>query len=239
MTEIDYVRLPEGWRLDPRVTEHMPEIGVWWVVLSDGTRTAWNGDRNLICPVCQGDKEKMPDCSACKGRGKTDNIPYCDRPWDEVAPNLWLGGHDCQPAGAPPLGDCCPGSTFDMVVSLYQRRIRDFATGQSEPDPLYEPAPGVNHMHYRMSDSDLDAEHHNALDEMAMHVIEALDRGEKVLIRCQAGINRAALLTGLVMLQLGWSADDAIARMREVRSPFVLFNTSFVQHLHEVEKRQG
>lgn len=191
----------------------------------------------MICPVCQGDKKKMPDCSACKGRGKTDHIPYCDRPWDEVAPNLWLGGHDCQPSGAPPLGDCSPGDTFDMVVSLYQRRVRDFGTGQSDPDPLYEPGPGVNHMHYRMADSDLDAEHHNALDEMAMHVIEALDRGEKVLIRCQAGINRAALLTGLVMLQLGWSADDAIARMREVRSPFVLFNTSFGQYLHEVERR--
>jgi len=213
------VTLPPGVRLDPAISEHRPEIGVFWVILPDGTRAALNlREGNVICVVCRGDKALMPDCSECVGRGHLDRVPYCARPWDEVISNLWLGGHDCQPAGAPPQGDCIPVDEFDLVVSLYSR-------------PGFGPSEGVRHIRYRMADSDLDPEHHTRLDEMAEHVAGALRNGERVLVRCQAGINRSSLVCGLAMLRLGWGAEEAIERMRKVRSPYVLFNQSFVDYL--------
>src|SRR6478609_6519843 len=97
--------LPDGWVLDPDVTAHRPQDGIWWVILPDGTRTAWN-EHALPCPVCKAELAKMPDCSECAGRGVVDTIPYCDRPWDRIMQDtswssrpvgeVWLGGIHCQ-----------------------------------------------------------------------------------------------------------------------------------------------
>ena len=223
--------LPDGWTLDPDVTTHDVERGIYWVILPDGTRTAWNAE-SIPCPVCQGDLAVMPDCSECKGRGAVDHVPYCERPWDLILRNglggeLWLGGVHCQ-FGHPdaPGGNCFPGDRFQTVVSLYH-------------DPGYDPAPGVHHYFYRITDADLNPDDHSALDELAAMIELELEGGKKVLVRCQAGINRSALVTGLTMLRLGTSVDRALDTMRSRRSPYVLMNRSFVAYLREVEARRG
>jgi hypothetical protein len=57
--------------------------------------------------------------------------------------------------------------------------------------------------------------------------------GERVLIRCQAGMNRSSLITALVLMRDGKSADEAIALIKERRSPYVLSNSHFVKYLEE------
>jgi protein-tyrosine phosphatase len=56
-------------------------------------------------------------------------------------------------------------------------------------------------------------------------------RGKTVLIHCRLGLNRSALLTGLVLIDEGYRAKDAIALMRKLRSPYVLANKTFERYL--------
>jgi hypothetical protein len=216
--------LPEGTKLDAHESQDPAHPDVWWVVLPDGTRTAINKSP-LLCPTCENDRHKRVDCETCSGRGKLFSVPFCDRPWDEVVPGLWLGGHDCQFTGSP-QGDCHPGDHFDMVVSLHHREGAE-----------WQPTNDAVHLRYSMADADLDPDHHTRLDELASHVEGAVRNGDKVLVRCRAGINRSALVVGLALLKMGWTTGEAVARMRAVRSPYVLFNESFVQYLEEVEAR--
>lgn len=217
---------PTGWRLDAEVPQVHRDRGIWYVITDKGVRTAWNGEDALKCPVCKGSREAMPTCEECRGRGRVDSVPYCDRPWDEITPGLWLGGIHCQFGNGHPGtdGNCLPGSEFDVVMSLYH-------------DPSYDPDPDVEHHTYRIADADLDVEHHTHLDSLADLVEADVKLGKKVLVRCQAGINRSSLIVALVLIRNGWTADDAIRHMRQKRSPYVLFNKSFVEYIRSVEAR--
>ena len=245
--EANEIELPDGWILDPAVPNHDVARDIYWVILPDGTRTAWNAE-SIPCPVCKGDLDKMPDCAECKGRGAVDHVPYCDRPWDLIVRwtpgpgskeptggELWLGGIHCQfggKAGGPGAagsyeseeGNAFPHDFFDVVLSL---------TNQ----PGYEPADGTDFHVYRIADADLDPGHHSKLDYLAERVETDVRSGKKVLVRCQAGINRSALVAGLTLLRMGLTVDEALAWMREARSPYVLMNRSFVAYLREVEAR--
>jgi hypothetical protein len=54
-------------------------------------------------------------------------------------------------------------------------------------------------------------------------------KGKRVLIRCQAGLNRSGLITGLVLVADGTDPDDAIAEIKRKRSPEALYNESFAR----------
>jgi hypothetical protein len=54
--------------------------------------------------------------------------------------------------------------------------------------------------------------------------------GESVLSHCGMGFNRSALVAGLVLVELGWSGEAALRRLRE-RRPGALFNTHFADYL--------
>jgi len=56
-------------------------------------------------------------------------------------------------------------------------------------------------------------------------------RGQRVLIRCQAGLNRSGLVTALVLLLDGWDPADAIEEIRTRRSPWALCNQQFADWL--------
>ena len=55
--------------------------------------------------------------------------------------------------------------------------------------------------------------------------------GKTVFIHCRLGLNRSALLTGLVLIDEGYPAKDAIEMMRNLRSPYVLENKTFERFL--------
>lgn len=53
-----------------------------------------------------------------------------------------------------------------------------------------------------------------------------------VLVHCQAGLNRSGLITAAALILDGMTATDAIALLREQRSPAVLCNKTFEKFLH-------
>ena len=55
--------------------------------------------------------------------------------------------------------------------------------------------------------------------------------GKTVFIHCRLGLNRSGLLTGLVLIDEGYRAKDAIEMMRNLRSPHVLENETFERYL--------
>ena len=55
--------------------------------------------------------------------------------------------------------------------------------------------------------------------------------GKKVLVRCQAGMNRSGLMVALILLRDRMKIDDAIALIRKKRSAYALDNAHFVKYL--------
>jgi hypothetical protein len=202
----------------------LAHLGISTVHRSDGVTVARNNiGPGITCPFCHGEESRQEICSSCFGRGRILDVPFCPRPWDEVFSTptggvIHLGGHDCQPSG----GSCKVTDQFDVVVSLYSR------TG-------WGPDRGVEHHTHTMIDGDLDPSDHERIHELADRVVEAAEAGKRVLVRCQAGMNRSGLVTALALVKMGWEPDDAMDHMRSQRSPYVLFNESFVDFVRSTE----
>lgn len=119
------------------------------------------------------------------------------------------------------VGGCIDGVTLDAdfqtVISLYKWE-------------KYNLGPDTERFEYKMYDDSytLPVEQ---LNEIADVVSTALDKGGKVLVHCQAGLNRSNLITALALIKRGSSPKDAVALLREKRSPLVLCNPTFEQWL--------
>ena len=57
-----------------------------------------------------------------------------------------------------------------------------------------------------------------------------IGQGHRVLSHCGQGYNRSAFVAGLIMIELGMSGADVVARLRE-RRPGALFNEGFADCL--------
>lgn len=68
----------------------------------------------------------------------------------------------------------------------------------------------------------------------AREVADEVRAGRRVLVTCRAGRNRSGLVTGLALVEAGWRAKDAVARIQRVRQNG-LSNDYFVHliDLHE------
>jgi len=142
---------------------------------------------------------------------------------DEVLPGLWQGGteddqvigcrvpvdHHGLFAGRRPL--------FDVVVTLY---------ADAQPAPW-----GVEELRYGFPDAALSPLAAERAVALARHAHRRWREGARVLIRCQAGVNRSGLVMALVLMLEGMSAPDAIAHIRLRRAPAALSNTRFVHWL--------
>jgi len=71
------------------------------------------------------------------------------------------------------------------------------------------------------------------LDDLATMAAKRVKAGMKVLVHCDAGLNRSGLVTGLALVKLGYKPDDALFLMRKKRCAEVLHNTVFRKHLLE------
>jgi protein-tyrosine phosphatase len=75
-----------------------------------------------------------------------------------------------------------------------------------------------------------DAEMQQAVDAGAA-VARRLRQKKRVLVTCQMGLNRSGLVNALALMNLGYSAEHAIATVKKARSPFALSNTHFKKFL--------
>lgn len=132
-----------------------------------------------------------------------------DTPFDvpfisEIAPNLWMGG-------------CASGLVLpdhiDFVVSLY-------------PWERYQLNESQRRYEHRMYDSAAGDFNPSEVLQLAL-MIDTARYEVCVLVHCQAGLNRSGLVMALALMVGGKTADEAIALLREKRSPAVLCNASF------------
>ena len=61
-----------------------------------------------------------------------------------------------------------------------------------------------------------------------------ITEGHRVLSHCGMGFNRSAFVAGLIMIELGMSGAEVVARLRE-RRPGALFNDGFAAHLSALD----
>jgi hypothetical protein len=86
----------------------------------------------------------------------------------------------------------------------------------------------VIYVYFPIVDEDLPTLH--KLHAVARLGADLMRNGERVLVHCQMGLNRSALLAGLMLVYNGMIGPDAIARLQE-RRPGALYNRRFAAHL--------
>lgn len=110
-------------------------------------------------------------------------------------------------------------------MTPYFRHILNFY-----PWVEYDVPPGVNYKEIRMTDGrTIDR---SMLEEAAAFIDNAYSQEGPILIHCQAGINRSNFaLAYWLVTRKGWSADEAIEKIRQGRGPAALCNPTFVDFL--------
>lgn len=165
----------------------------------------------------------LPRCPnpQCGGKGWTVWASLATTPWSEIVPGLWVGGHDFTYYGEGGLVagvSVYPGDLFNTVLSAYSR-------------PGQEPSDGVKHVEVLFPDSHLTEETLVLAHEAARLVVSSLRPDERVLVRCQAGLNRSSLIAGLALVSMGFAGEDAVQLIRTRRSPWALCNTEYANYL--------
>lgn len=144
-------------------------------------------------------------------------VPSPRRRWDEIVPGLSMGGHEMREQDGP-VESVVVGAEFEVVCSLHTV-------------PGHGPSPGVEHHVLDIPDAALSEEQLAEVRRMVWLSHVSLSAGRSVLVRCYSGYNRSGLVVAGALMLGGYGAEDAIARIRERRSPYALHNSLFVHYL--------
>lgn len=142
--------------------------------------------------------------------------------YSEILPNLFISGtldEDVIQRGKSTYSLAQP-APFDSVVCMY---------GHANPIGYY-----VREQRFGIADAELDEESKPEIRQLAQWLHTEWKLGKRAAAKCQAGWNRSGLIAALVLLHEGFSSDDAIALIREKRSPNALCNPHFVNYINEV-----
>ena len=139
--------------------------------------------------------------------------------WSEILPGLWQGGtaDDDTHHGRRYAAPAVTKDDFDLVVTLY---------ADANPVDWFVREIRFGFYDHDMSDFDVDD-----LIRIAKQTHRAWRNGARVLIRCQAGLNRSGLTMALVLIEEGYSAADAIGLIRAGRGDSALCNSRFERWL--------
>ena len=142
--------------------------------------------------------------------------------FNEILPNLFMGGTlDSKTIDrAQSLKEFEGERDFDCIVTLY---------AWAAPADW-----GVEERRLGFPDAQIIEEYLEPIHEMAEWAHSRWKSGKRVLIRCQAGLNRSGLVTALVLLAEGHSPQQAIELIREKRSEWALCNSDFVTYIESL-----
>ena len=147
--------------------------------------------------------------------------------FSEILPNLYMGGtgdHDIVQFGKR-LPQLHERDEFDSVVTCYS---------YAQPMSWY-----VHENRYGFADGPINNKTFIKVQELASWLHSEWKSGKKCLSRCQAGLNRSGTVIAVVLMIEGYSADEAIALIREKRDPNALFNPDFVRYLQQLSIQQA
>lgn len=139
--------------------------------------------------------------------------------FSEILPNLFQGGTDDSDVihFAHTSYKRRSDMPFDSIVTMY---------AWAKPADW-----NVQELRYGIPDnliSDIDL---NRLRKAVDFAHQQWKSGDRVLIRCQAGLNRSGLVTALVLVKEGYRPDEAIELIRAKRGEDALCNYHFEQWL--------
>ena len=155
----------------------------------------------------------------------SDKIPL----HSEILPGLWLGGTDDYDT----LQD---GVTYHDMLYKHRDITKDdydvVITLYAHARPVdWE----VEELRYGFYDAELKHVDFAKLGRAVDYAHAAWKHGKRVLIRCQAGLNRSGLTMALLLVKEGYAPVDAITLMRNKRTGFVLCNRSFEGYILDLE----
>jgi protein-tyrosine phosphatase len=127
---------------------------------------------------------------------------------------LWL---------APACDDWAP-----IVRQHELSAVIDLEAGLDEGIPCHPNQ--VIYVYFPFKDEDVPTLH--KLHAIARLGASLIQNGERVLVHCQMGLNRSALVAGLVLVYSGLSGEAAVVRLQE-RRPGALYNEAFAAYLRE------
>lgn len=150
-----------------------------------------------------------------------DNYYESDPLYTEILSGLFLGG---------------TANSDTIFTPADERKAFDDLSFQSVITMFYAANPaGFNshEMRYHIIDGSLDSVDMDRLGEIVSWGHSRWLRGDRILVRCQAGINRSALVAGLILIKEGYSASAAIELIRTKRFSYCLSNNYYEKWLLE------
>ena len=138
--------------------------------------------------------------------------------YSEILSGLFMGGTDDEDviyiAANHRRGSNLP---FDSIVTMYaSARPADWS---------------VQEFRYGIPDASIQEIDLSRLKEAVDFGFKRWKAGDRVLVRCQAGLNRSGLVTALILMKNGLDAETAIEQIREQRAELALFNMEYVRWL--------
>lgn len=156
------------------------------------------------------------------------DVDYPNAEFHEILPNLFQGGHlwreDLRIRGAR-YSSVSLDPSWGYVVSACL-----------ELDEECFPQCDMRLVLFDDTEKGLSDETWERIRSVVDEVVVRWRRGQKVLIRCQAGYNRSGMLMCLVLMRLGFTAEKAVWQVRWRRGKHVLINQVFERYVREREE---
>ena len=139
--------------------------------------------------------------------------------YSEILTNLFMGGTDDEdvihiPARIYSRREDLP---FDSIFTMYAwARPADW---------------NVQEFRYGVPDASIKDIDLNRLRQAVEFGYDRWKQGDRLLVRCQAGLNRSGLVMALILIKDGYTPYQAIDLIRQRRTDIALFNENFVNWL--------
>jgi protein-tyrosine phosphatase len=139
--------------------------------------------------------------------------------YSEIAPNLFMGGTDDDDVIHLPQVSRGPRHDlpFDSILTMYAwARPADWM---------------VQEFRYGFPDASISDIDLNRLKQAVEWGYQQWVLGDRLLVRCQAGLNRSGLVTSLILIKSGMEVQSVIELLRERRSQYALCNSEYEEWL--------